>query len=349
MLITSLFEGMTDDAVVSIGRLNTSLPTAVVLHDLIPLINPDKNFQTNQKLRDWYFDKLASLKNSKLLLANSENSRQEALTGAKFDPESVVTISAAYDTFFQASDQAKNAMEEVCRKLGISKPFVMYVGGADDSKNLYRLVLAYEQLGADIRRTHQLVFAGKFEGYARDFLNFAKDSGMADGELICTQYIDDEELLTLYNTCALFVFPSLHEGFGIPPLEAMACGAPVIGSNATSLQEVIGLEEALFDPTSASAISEKISRGLTDQAFRARLVEHGLKQHRRFSWDETAKRALRALERFEPQPHAPISPLLTIEKTATFAPRRLKILVLKLDHLGDFLLAVPAFSKLRSR
>jgi glycosyltransferase involved in cell wall biosynthesis/ADP-heptose:LPS heptosyltransferase len=349
VLITSLFEGMTDDAIGSIGRLNDALPTAVILHDLIPLVNPDKHFQSIKILREWYFRKVASLERGRILLANSESSRQEALSALDFDPDSIVTISGACDDYFQVSDLAKSAQKKVWDKLGISKPFIMYIGGSDERKNLNRLIRAYAQLPIKIRQEHQLIFAGKMEGYARDYLNYANDSGLAKGELICTEYIEDADVLTLYNTCALFVFPSLHEGFGIPPLEAMACGAPVIGADATSLKEVIGLKEALFDPTSVDAISAKMLQGLTDERFRARLVEHGLKQCRTFSWDESAKRAMAALQRFDPQRPSHVSPLLTIEKTAIFAPRRIKILVLKLDHLGDFLLAIPAFSKLKAR
>src|SRR5208283_3120997 len=97
--------------------------------------------------------------------------------------------------------------------------------------------------------THQLVFAGNMtRRQTRSYLKTARRSGLSRAEFVMTGYVDDDDLLKLYNTCALFVFPSLHEGFGFPPLEAMACGAPVIGANTASLPEVIGLHEALFDP-----------------------------------------------------------------------------------------------------
>lgn len=350
VLVCSLFEGLYDDAINSIGRLGESYPTVVILYDLIPLINPDKYFRASKVDQEWYFRKISSLKRSRVLLAISESSRQEALSALDFEPESIVTISGAYDGYFESSDQAKSDKETVWARLGISKPFVMYIGGADERKNLDRLIMAYGQLPQEVRHEHQLVFAGDMPDFRIEhYSKVAHDCGLADEELIFTGYIEDSEVLTLYNTCSLFVMPSLHEGFGIPPLEAMACGAPVIGADATSLTEVIGLKEALFDPYSVRAISSKMEHTLTNECFRARLIEHGQKHCRRFSWDESAKRALQALRRFDPKYQAPISSLLNIEKTSRFAPRQIKLLAIKLDHLGDFLLAVPAFAKLKAK
>jgi hypothetical protein len=124
----------------------------------------------------------------------------------------------------------------------------------------------------------------------------AQSHGLAANELILTGYVSDDMLIALYSAAALFVFPSLHEGFGLPALEAMACGTPVIGSNSTSIPEVIGLEEAMFDPRRPEAIAAKIAEVLNDPAFGARLRTHGRTQAARFSWDNTAQRALRALE-----------------------------------------------------
>ena len=111
-----------------------------------------------------------------------------------------------------------------------------------------------------------------------------------------TGFVSEEDLLTLYNLCKAFVFPSLHEGFGLPALEAMSCGRAVIGANTSSLPEVIGRDDALFDPMNDRAIAEKIADVLTDDAFRSDLEQHGLKQAKRFSWDVCAQRAIAAFE-----------------------------------------------------
>jgi hypothetical protein len=113
---------------------------------------------------------------------------------------------------------------------------------------------------------------------------------------VVTGFVSDEDLVSLYNICKLFVFPSLYEGFGLPVLEAMRCGAPVIGSNNSSIPEIIGLEEALFDPTSINSISDKMGQALTDEQFREKLRDNGIVQSARFSWEICAGRALEAMQ-----------------------------------------------------
>jgi len=123
--------------------------------------------------------------------------------------------------------------------------------------------------------------------------------GMIPGEVVITGFVPDNDLVSLYRLCKLFVFPSWHEGFGLPALEAMSCGAPVIGSNISSLPEVIGWDDALFDPFSDNEMSVKIAEVLTNDGFRTELIRHGTEQAKRFSWDESAHRVLTAFERFQ--------------------------------------------------
>lgn len=350
VLVSSLFEGYGDDAVTSIGKFDTATPTAVILYDLIPLLNPDEHFQTNQLLKDYYRRKVESLKQSRLLLAISDSAKQEALTALNFKDSDVVNISGAYDAAFQPLNVAEPEKLATYKRLGITKPFVMYTGGADERKNLHRLIQAYAGIDEQIRKQHQLVFVGKMpDNYIEAFQQSAKKYSLKPDELIITGFVEDNELRTLYSTCALFVFPSTHEGFGIPPLEAMSSGAPVIGSHATSLPEVIGLPEALFDPLSVEAIRDKLSLALTDVSFRQRLIAHGLAHAATFSWDASAKRALLALERFDVPDSDTGSHQVNIEKTSIFNFTKQKILLIKLDHLGDLILAIPALTKLRAR
>jgi ADP-heptose:LPS heptosyltransferase/glycosyltransferase involved in cell wall biosynthesis len=129
----------------------------------------------------------------------------------------------------------------------------------------------------------------------------------------------------------------------------MSCGAAVIGAHATSLPEVIGLPEALFDPTSMQAIAGKLEQALTDEAFRQRLVVHGLQHAKTFTWAGSAQRALAAFERFKPRAAAQHVPQMSVARTSIFQDIPKKILLLKLDHLGDFVLAIPAITRLRAR
>ena len=350
VFITSLFEGLGDDAVCSVDVLKHGIPTAILLHDLIPLVNPDEHFRASGRHRRWYRRKIRSLKCSSLLLAVSESSRREAVSTGLFPESSVVTIYGACSEQFCSLSISGSEKAALWSRVGISRSFVMYTGAADERKNLHRLIESYAGLPLSARRAHQLVFAGKMpDGNVEQYLHAARKSGLGADELVFTGYVDDLDLVKLYNTCEVFVLPSTHEGFGLPVLEAMACGAPVIGSNAKSLPEVIGLSDAMFDPLSVPDMRAKLERVLTDHDFRASLRRHGARQIRGFSWERSAKAALDALQGLVPKETSRVLQALTVESTACFERRQLRILVVKLDHLGDFILAIPALSKLRAR
>ena len=350
VLITSLFEGYGDNAVVSIGTLATRIPTAAIFYDLIPLRRPGPEFQSNPFHQAWYQRKLETLKKCQRLLSISEYSRQEAITELGIEPQGIDTISCGCESAFRDLALTADEKNTITSKFEIRKPFVMYAGGGDVSKNLGRLILGFARLPADLRERHELVFVGKFEPHDVEKLQaIARVSGMDVEDLRFTGYVPDDDLIKLYNSCALFVFPSLHEGFGLPPLEAMACGAPVIASNSTSVAEVVGLEDALFDPVSIDGIADKIRVAVTNDQFRSRLIEHGKKQARAYSWDEGARHAWNSLLKLRAPSRAAASPLLNVERTGIFQKRQLRILVIKLDHLGDFLLSLPALAKLRAR
>lgn len=295
--VSSLFEGYEDDAVTSIGRFDDRTPVSVILYDLIPLQNPDQYLTPNPNFAAYYERKLRSLRNAKQYFAISGYTRQEGLDCLGVEADQIVNISTGIGSEFKPIEDDELGRDALARKVGFSQPFVLYSGGCDERKSLPRLIEAWSMLPIEIRETHHFLFAGRMsDGSVAEFQRLAQRQGLKDGELLFSGYVSDDELVQLYNLCKLFVFPSWHEGFGLPAAEAMACGAPVIGANTTSLPEVIGLEEALFDPLEVTAITSKLAQGLQDDAFRNRLREHGLHQARKFSWAETAKRALGAWE-----------------------------------------------------
>ncbi|HEY0847589.1 MAG TPA: glycosyltransferase [Noviherbaspirillum sp.] len=297
VLVTSLFEGYVDDGVTSVGSDGNGANTAVILYDLIPLLNPAAYLPTPPQ-REYYDRKIASLRNAGLLLSISDYSRQEGLEALGVAPERIVSISTAVDNDFVPSRLTDADTVALHQRFGITRKMVMYApGGFDTRKNIDGLITAYSLLPPALRATHQLVVASKLGDVERTQLDQVRiRAGLANDELVLTGYVADADLRGLYSTAALFVFPSKHEGFGLPALEAMACGAPVIGSCTTSLPEVIGLDEAMFDPTSPQAIADKMQQVLEDDHLRRRLLEHGKVQAKKFSWDVSARRALRALE-----------------------------------------------------
>jgi glycosyltransferase involved in cell wall biosynthesis len=297
VLITSLFEGYVDDAVASVGRLADGAATAVVLHDLIPYLNPQQ-YLPQPEQRSYYERKIASLCRAGLLLANSEHSRQEAIDALGLAPERIVTISTAVDERFHPAALEPAQLAALRARFGIARPFIMCApGGFDSRKNIDGLIAAFSMLPAPQRAAHQLLIAGKInEGERQRLEDLARRHGLAPNEMVLTGYVSDADLIDLYRSAALFVFPSLHEGFGLPVLEAMACGALVLGADGTSIPEVIGNPEALFDGRQPAAIAASIGQVLQDPALQARLREHGAVQARKFSWDASAQRAIAALE-----------------------------------------------------
>ncbi|MFS2137708.1 glycosyltransferase [Duganella sp. Dugasp56] len=297
VLVTSLFEGYVDDAVTSVGSYAGAERTAVILYDLIPHLNPAR-YLGSPAQRAHYERKIASLRRAGLVLAISDYSRREGIDALGFDAARVVSISTAVDACFRPAPPDAAALAALRARFGIVRELVMYApGGFDARKNIDGLIQAYALLPAALRGGHQLLVASKIGEQDRAaLLDCARRAGLAPDELILTGYVSDDTLIALYRAAALFVFPSLHEGFGLPALEAMACGAPVIGADNTSIPEVIGSADALFDAGSPQAIADKIAAVLGDPARLQALREHGARQAARFSWDASAQKALAALE-----------------------------------------------------
>lgn len=298
VLITSLFEGYGDDFVASIMELDKSTPCAVIFYDLIPFIYKNTYLADRQVLR-WYEEKFKQCKKAHLILSISDSSRQEAIKYLEILDNRIVNISTATDDGFKPVP-VSSSQKEILARIGLVKPFLMYVSATDWRKNHLRLIEAYSKLQSEIRSKHQLAFVGGLpDDHRENFERHAKKCGLEKGELIITGAVTDEEMNFLYNLCKAFVFPSWHEGFGLPVLEAMQCGRAVIGSNKSSIPEVIGRQDALFDPFDELSIAMKIEKVLTDEQFRKELEKFSIDQSKRFSWEITAKRAIKAIEDYK--------------------------------------------------
>lgn len=295
--VSSLFEGLGDDAVTSIGTLG-HLPTAVTLYDLIPYIHR-RPYLENPAVERWYLCKLDHLRRANLWLAISESSRQEGIDYLNLPKFQAINVSTAADPHFQPLEITPQAEQNLRQRYGLQHPFVMYTGGIDHRKNVEGLIRAFARLPAPIRRQHQLAIVCAARNEDRHRLwQLAKKQGLSPADVVLTGFVPEDDLVGLYNLCTLFVFPSWHEGFGLPALEAMRCDAPVIGANTSSIPEVIGWDQALFDPHSDEAIAAAIERGLTEDTFRSELIRRGRRQAEKFSWDASAQRAIAAFERF---------------------------------------------------
>ena len=295
VLVSSLFEG-TGNAATSIGCLNTGITTAVILYDLIPFIHRNVYLQDAAVAR-WHMDKLEHLRRADLLLSISASVAREAAEWLHFGANRVVNISSAADSHFAPRIITEADLAHLRQAYGITRPYVMYTGGIDHRKNIEGLIRGFAQLARPLRMAHQLVVVCSIPEPDRVRLSkLALENDFGEDELVLTGYVSEHDMLTLYNGCALFVFPSWHEGFGLPVLEAMACGKAAIAANCSSLPEVVGREDALFTPRDDAAIAVKMAEVLGNATFRAELERHGLEQAKGFSWEASARRAWSALQ-----------------------------------------------------
>jgi glycosyltransferase involved in cell wall biosynthesis len=231
------------------------------------------------------FIKLAARKAKKIITCS--NSTKEDLSEILHLPQGKINvvhlgISSRFRTIHE-----KNRIESAKKKYGIPRKYVLYVGNFSPHKNLKRLVRAYHLLTDHLKEEYSLVLGG----------GEAEKLGIRDaGSLICISHIAEEDLPTLYSGAELFVFPSLYEGFGFPPLEAMACGCPVASSNTSSLPEVLGEAALFFDPCRIEEISSAIRRMIEDEDLRNRLRQKGLERARLFTPEKMTGELLSVFE-----------------------------------------------------
>lgn len=294
VLVTSYFEGYEDNAVTSIGAFAPELPVAVVAYDLIPYHNP-ANYLANERLQNHYLRKIQGFSQAGLLLAVSDASRQEVTTALGYSDERIVTISLAADKRFRQMTLDQERARQIRQKYRIRDDFVLYAPGSfGERKNFRLLIRAFARLPSKIRRRFQLLILGKSDQSAR-LQELRSKAGLSKRDLLVVD-LDFDDLATLYNLAGLVVFPSVHDGFSLSVVEAMSCGAPVLAARVGSQIEVIGWDEALFDPTTEDDLLEKMTRVLSENGFREEMRLLALRYAKEFSWGHCAQKALSALD-----------------------------------------------------
>jgi glycosyltransferase involved in cell wall biosynthesis len=221
-----------------------------------------------------------------MIITPSQSVKRETCELFRISPERVVAIPEAARSCFKPVMAHEAA--QVKRQLGVEDEFILFVGTIEPRKNLVTLARAFEEVlrSADLRP--QLVIAGKKGWLTEELFSFVKEME-AGGRMRFTGYLPDESLAALYSTCKVCVYPSLYEGFGLPALEAMACGAPVITSSTAALMETAGDAARLFDPHDAQALAKAIKGLLLDEDARSELSARGLRRAAQFSWENTAR------------------------------------------------------------
>jgi len=270
-----------------------SVPTALTCYDLIPLIYPEY-FTARQRLV-YRLTHILALRTARVALSISESTKRDLIRFFHCEPGRIVVTPLAADEHF--SPQPPEVVTAIKRKYSLPENYVLYVGTNKPHKNLVRLVQAWQAVnlkshppkGTGGRLPNvKLVIAGHWDIRYSGARQVAEELGLEDS-VIFVGPVDDADLPALYSGAELFAFPSQYEGFGLPVLEAMACGTPVICSNVSSLPEVSGEAAILIDPLDIEAIAKAIEHVLIDAALGRDLRENGLAQAARFSWKQTAQ------------------------------------------------------------
>lgn len=279
----NLQEGLLDEnVIISAGKISSRSIVCTTLHDVIPLMYREEYLSGGSE--KWYLSKIKYAKNSDSILTVSDFSRETILDYLDVKDDKVVSIHNGFDSKrFYPDKKYVNAEKK--------SKVILYTGGTDKHKNLENLVAAFGMLPKKMQDEYKLVFGGK-EPYAEreKIYGWADKHNVKRTSVELTGYISDEDLLKLMQTCAAFIFPSISEGFGLPPLEAMACGAPVIVANAASLPEIIGDKELLFDPYSPKDMAKKLEKLLLDKKFANEKIKYLLKRTEIFSWDMASEK-----------------------------------------------------------
>ncbi len=273
----------------SVVPVSCPVPSVVTVHDLAFIRFP----QTFRAYNRIYLDVATrlSVQRAARILVVSEHTRREVIGLLGVAPERVVVTPNAVREHFRPPDLA--VLGAFRARKGLPERFVLYVGTLEPRKNLTTLLEAYAEV-AKQQAAPLLVGGGK--GWLYDAV-FQRLEALGLRERVrFVGYLDEEELPLWYAAATVFVFPSIYEGFGMPPLEAMACGTPVVASNTSSLPEVVGDAGLTVSPYDPAALAAAISRVLDDADLRQELRERGLRQARAFSWRVTAERTLAAYE-----------------------------------------------------
>ena len=264
----------------------------VTIHDLIGVVFPE---HLSLPSRFYWSKWLPHInRNADLIIADSECTKGDIIRYMRVDPKKIRVIPLATNEgfCFQKNEQEINS---ICLKYSIQRPFVFFLGNVEPRKNLPRLIRAFTQLKLERKIEHHLVIGGSRSWHYPELAESYKKSGIME-YIKFINYVEENDIFALYQASDLFVFPSLYEGFGLPILEAMASGVPVITSNISSMPEVGGNAVYYVNPYSEEEIAKAVHYVLSDRSAWHELQRRGFERVRQFSWRRTAEETRRAFE-----------------------------------------------------
>jgi glycosyltransferase involved in cell wall biosynthesis len=263
-----------------------SCPTVTTVHDLTPLKFPQafEKKTINSFKRSLYWVK----KKTGFIIVDS-NSTKKDLIKQGYKKEKIKTVYLGISDKFKPEEE-REIIEKTKRKYNIEGEYILSVGTLEPRKNIKRVIKAYKSLSRETKERLKLVLVGRY--------GWGERVNKKDPGIVITGFVDDNDLPVLYSAATIFVYPSLYEGFGLPVVEAMACGTPVITSNTSSLPELTGNAALLVDPKNILQITKSMEKLAKDKALCQKLIKKGLMQAKKFSWKETARETLKIYKKF---------------------------------------------------
>ncbi len=265
------------------------VPVVVSIHDISYLEHPE--FFTKSRSMQLRYTVQRTIKSAARILTLSEFSRRAIVRAYGLQEDKVIVVPAAMSASFRQVSR-ENAIAHIKQKYGFQRPFVLTVGDLQPRKNPLGLIHAFDQLlNSQPDLPHDLVFVGNDTWFSPRVRQAAEKSRFS-GRIHFTGYVDENDLLQFYNACEIFVFPTFYEGFGIPILEAMACGRAVACANVTAIPEVADASALLFNPHNTDEMVRAMRDLLVDRELRERMERLGLNNAGHFSWERTAQKTL---------------------------------------------------------
>lgn len=269
--------------------------TVAICYDIIPYLFPERYLQTEKK-KKWYMECVKVLEWVDRILVISQSVKDDLIRCLGLSADKIEVIWGAPDPQFRQIPIAADEKARLLEKFAIDSPFIMCTGGNDWRKNLDGLITAYGRLPKELHRQYQLVIVCKLnKATVNLFTDLAEKLGVG-GRVVLTNFVTDEELLQLYNLAALMAFPSKYEGFGLPVVEAWACGTPVLTSRNSSLGQIAGDAAVLVDPESVESVTEGLRRALQETDLE-QLTKKGQERLGLFQWEHVADETVKAFEK----------------------------------------------------
>lgn len=269
---------------------NVNCPKTITLHDIIPLKMPETVSDRYLKIFNEEIPKI--LDNCDGIITVSEFSKLDIASEFNFPIEKIFVTPLAAEDIYRPINRSycKNIIKD---KYHIDNNFILYVGGYSPRKNIIGIMEAFSLLNKNLKKDLKIVITGRKGLSYERYRDRAIQLGISD-YVIFTDFIPLEDLPLFYNASEFLIYPSFYEGFGLPPLEAMACGTPVIASNVTSVPEVCKNSAILVNPNDVDELSYSIERVLTDSFLKLTMIERGLNTSNKYSWKNTALDTIKA-------------------------------------------------------